>query len=1151
MSKTPSLPLPFGDRSAWHQPTRPSDQTARDAAVDPRRNVVLEASAGTGKTRVLVDRYLRLAAAGVEPANILAITFTRKAAAEMRQRIAARLREEAIGRDDTRTARRRLADRLGDVAISTIDAFCLSLLHEFPLEADVDPGFDIADETALPRLADEALDKALRICRKQSRTDPDIALLFAQLGEARLREGLAALLDRRLVAEEALRRVLGVTPKDLTVARACADAARRIRDALVSVEGGFDGFLARGPVGNPRFALLAADLRDLVGSGSGQEPAIEAARLRALVARLEAHLFTTAGDARRQPPCKKHEYPGDAARRDHWAAASRITPAVGDAIRALRRDLNAVLSRAVRRVFGIAADQYRRTLDAHGVLDFAGLLAQARAMLDGMPEFGRSRYLLESRYQHVLVDEFQDTSRAQWELIRLLVRSWGEGLGMSQDAPLPPSIFIVGDRKQSIYGFRDAEVAVLGEAAGFVGALRPDGDVGHSISHSFRSVPALLAFANDLFDDLDKETGRADAFRFEAADRFPVAAGGVEEEDGSPLGLAPGAGVRACAGAVAAEIARLIGRTLVRDRQTGLRRPARPGDIAILFRTRESHREFEQALETRAVPTYVYKGLGFFDTDEILDIVSVVRFLADPASDLRAAALLRSRIARLSDRGLQRLAPGLARALTAREPPASTVQLDDEDRRVLDQVRSGVAAWLALADRVPPAELIDRVLGDTGYSAELRGPRLPQSRENVKKLRALVRRLQNRGYLTLARLAAHLERMSAGDESNAVVDALDAVNLMTVHAAKGLEFPIVFAVNLARGTGGHTDPIRVAPGAPPAEAVAVGDFHTAFDEDALARDREETKRLLYVAVTRARDRLYLSSSLEDGRFQPGKGSLGEVLPASVKRLFEQAGAEPHEIAGVEWVAASGGRHHFRVCRPAAGADDGRAADTAWAAVPGDTAPNVHPAILNGHAPVTRTAVTTLTASTGDRGRAPDSLKVRHAAIAGRLIHRLFQTTASAGATVEELQDQAGRLLDEAERQSLDETSRVTHEAATIFRSMRSQPGVRAVLDQAECHYEVPFSMREADGRGIVRGVIDCIAIQPGGAIVVLDFKAGSPRRADAEQLAVYERAVRALCPGARVEGKLVYPAPGASDPAFGPVPGTGLGFGPRLADDED
>jgi ATP-dependent helicase/nuclease subunit A len=180
------------------------------------------------------------------------------------------------------------------------------------------------------------------------------------------------------------------------------------------------------------------------------------------------------------------------------------------------------------------------------------------------------------------------------------------------------------------------------------------------------------------------------------------------------------------------------------------------------------------------------------------------------------------------------------------------------------------------------------VLHETAYACELRGPRRRQARENLKKLRGMIRRAQNRGYATLARIADHLDRLAVGDESNAAIDAVDAVSLMTVHAAKGLEFPIVFVVNMGRGTGGPRAPIRVANVSGGEASVAIADYQSEADEDALARDREETKRLLYVALTRARDRLYLSTTVENGSCRMGRGSLGEVLPAGVRALFVAA-----------------------------------------------------------------------------------------------------------------------------------------------------------------------------------------------------------------------------------------------------------------------
>ncbi|HEX3646697.1 MAG TPA: UvrD-helicase domain-containing protein [Vicinamibacterales bacterium] len=869
------------------------DEGARRFAVDPAQNVVLEASAGTGKTRVLVERYLNLLRAGVEPDNILAITFTRKAAAEMRQRIIDRLKEASRLSEFDAGRWRDLKERLGDIAVSTIDAFCLQLLREFPLEADVDPGFDLADSTEVPRLVGEALDQALRICRGVAREDEDVALVFAQLGERRLRAGISALLDRRLVAPQALLRFLQKGPRDLTATTACEASAARLREIFTGIRGGLDAFLADGPRRHPQFAMLADDIRALSDPACG----IQQSAFRNLVDRLRAYFLTQEGKPRSEKFAGTGFTADDCDSPDAWkrhrAAASGIAPAVHEAIRAFRRDLNAVMSRGVWRIFAIAMREYQHALDSHALLDFSGVLERAVQLLKDMDEFAESRLRLEARHRHVLVDEFQDTSRAQWELVRQLVKSWGEGFGAAADA-IPPSIFIVGDRKQSIYGFRDADVAMVDEAAAFIDALRPDGSPRQAITVSFRSAPGILAFVNDVCaaiigGDATDAAARRDAFRYGESDRFPVRLADSNADDSVRFIVADT--VQGAADAVAHEIVRLLSGTTVRDRSTGAARDAGAADIAILFRSRDSHREFEAALDRRGVSTYVYKGLGFFEADEIQDAVALLRFLADPLSDLRAATLLRSRVVRLSDGAVARIGTSAADAILSAEPRPELEHLGSEDRCVLDRLRRDVPRWLSWVDRLAPSELLDAVLHDTAYAFELRGSRRRQARENLKKLRGMIRRAQNRGYATLSRIADHLERLAVGDESNAAIDAIDAVSLMTVHAAKGLEFPIVFVVNMGRGTGGFRAPIRVTDDAGGEASVAIADYQSEADEDVSAREREETKRLLYVALTRARDRLYLSATVKDGVCRMGKGSLGEVLPAAVRARFAAAAGE--------------------------------------------------------------------------------------------------------------------------------------------------------------------------------------------------------------------------------------------------------------------
>jgi ATP-dependent helicase/nuclease subunit A len=1093
-----------------------SDVDARTFAVNPANNVVLEASAGTGKTSVLVVRYVNLLKAGIEPGNILAITFTRKAAAEMRERIIRELRESA-GRSEFDRARwLDLRDRLGEISISTIDAFCLSLLREFPLEADLDPGFEMADETEVPRLVEMSLDRSLRILSGMARQDADVALVLAQLGVSRTRDGLASLLDRRLVAWGALDRFLARGPADLTAAVVCRRAATALQDALRAVPGGLARFLAEGPVEHPRYQLLVRDLQRLTELDEASD-----ASIRSLLDRVASHFLTNDGVPRKGnsiPPYNAGHAPSPEAWKRHRTAVAQIAPHIERVVHAFGRDLNAVLARGIKRMFAVALAQYRRALDERSVLDFSDVLERALQLLRQMDEFSQSRFRLESRYHHVLVDEFQDTSRAQWELVSLLIQSWGEGLGLASH----PSIFIVGDRKQSIYRFRDAEVAVMQEAGKYIETLRQSGTSRRSISRSFRALPELLAFVNDMFSEMSQAGSRPDDFTYGDADRFP-AIPDARSIRGPVLGIAVADDPAVCAASVAAEISRILKEETIRDRKTGVPRLAQPGDIAILFRSRASHREFERELEMRAIPTYVYKGLGFFDADEIKDMTALLRYLADPASDLRAAAFLRSRVVRLSDSGLAHLAPRLATAVTGHDEPDAIVQLDDEDRRVLRHVRAHVGGWLALVDRIPPADLLEQLLPAVAYAYELRGGRREQAWENLKKMRGLVRRIQNRGYATLARIAEHIDALTAGDESTAVLEALDAVNLMTVHASKGLEFPIVFVVNLAKGASGPPRPIRlIVDGEGGEPSVSIGPFVSETDELEREREKQETRRLMYVALTRARDRLYLSSALKDGVLQAGRGSLAEVLPDSIKVLFSHAATTFDEFATAAWTGQSGRTFEWRICRPPVAAPEVPAESMAGTAEPGGAEDHFERVADPGA--VVRVPVTQWLADAAADVGAPHG--VARDAVVGTLVHRLFQFGDRPGVPLSPADEApfARALLRAEERAVLEDVERVVDDALGAWRSMRVRGDVAAVLSAGRRSYEVPFSLRAIgpDGPCILRGTIDCLVHRDDGSTVVIEFKTGRRREQHQRQLDVYVEAARALFGGV-VEGMLIYP----------------------------
>ena len=691
-----------------------------------------------------------------------------------------------------------------------------------------------------------------------------------------------------------------------------------MRDTLRTVPPGGPGalqaFLADGPVQHARFRLLSSDLRALE-LGEVTEPA----RLAAVFDEIRAYFLTQSGSPRTRLTGYGVDHAASkACWKRHCDAVKAIAPAVKQALDAWARDLNVMLARGVQRMFQVALREYRQTLAEHEVLDFADVLGRAVDLLRQMDEFSQSRYRLESRYHHVLVDEFQDTSRMQWELVSLLVASWGEGFGLVHEAPLPPSLFIVGDRKQSIYRFRDADVSLLDDAARAISALRPEGPVRRVISRSFRSVPALLALVNDLCGALPEST-RGDAFRYDEGDRFPL------EGLVDPFGrAAPALTVGRMADIAAAAGAARRGR---RRRDRGVRGVGGGGDLAAAGggdRARSRYRRRARgasggyrdpvplarfasrvragARSTRAAVLRL-QGPGLLrcrrDQGSLgVDALSRRAGVESPRGGVPAIAL-RATLGYCAARTGARPRGG-ARAIRDRRRtphpsplPASGAresQLSEEDRGVLARLRASLPEWLALVDRLPPAELIDHILSSSAYGLEIGGVRGHQARENVKKMRGLVRRIQNRGYATLGRIAEHLDRLSAGDEANATIEALDAVSLMTVHASKGLEFPVVFLVNIARGVAARRQPIRVLVDPQGDETnVAVESYISEADTLEPAKEREETKRLLYVALTRARDTLYLSSVLKDGQFKPTPGSLGSIMPPSMTVLFEAAG----------------------------------------------------------------------------------------------------------------------------------------------------------------------------------------------------------------------------------------------------------------------
>jgi ATP-dependent exoDNAse (exonuclease V) beta subunit len=354
----------------------------------------------------------------------------------------------------------------------------------------------------------------------------------------------------------------------------------------------------------------------------------------------------------------------------------------------------------------------------------------------------------------------------------------------------------------------------------------------------------------------------------------------------------------------------------------------------------------------------------------------------------------------------------------------------------------------------------------------------------------------------LRRIADHIDALTAGDESNAVIEALDAVNLMTVHASKGLEFPIVFVVNMAKGASGPPRPVRVIVSGDEEPSVSIGPFVSDMDEMDRVRERHEGRRLLYVALTRARDRLYLSSALKKGAVAPGRGSLAEVLPESICGLFARAASAFPEAPTVAWTSSAGHTFEFRICRASdAVAQIAAATEGRPAAFFGPTA-----------AAPTHRAVTQMI-----RPGPTAAVSAASAAI-GILVHRLIR---HAGIH-EKTPDEQAMVAREWIRRNLDgsvDEEPVLEAALAAIRRPATRERVLSLLGSGEPFFEVPFSFTE-DGV-VVRGSIDCL-IRSSAQIQVLEFKTGSSAPEHEIQRDVYVRAARAMFPNLPVEGHLIY-----------------------------
>jgi len=1117
-------------------------------AADPHINAVVQASAGSGKTYLLVTRIVRLLLAGAAPDAILAITFTRKAAAEIQTRVRERLWDlacaeggaldealQGLGVTTVDTALRARALDLYETLLraptplraTTFHAFCQDLLRRFPLEGGVPPGFALTEETGT--LADEAwealIDEATRAPEGEIAAALD-ALLDLCEGMDNAQSALRGFLARRgdwwayrqahtnhedEDDEAAVAALLADLAEELEIdPEASDDPAQTLMDPAVDADlETYARLLGARP--NP---TQQKQLHELAQARQAQDPQSREAALRRA-------LLTAKGEPRKLNPSQalKARIGEDGAERLLALHADLCAHLQGVEERR-RRHLNYRRHRAWLTAGTALLRHYRRLKEERRLLDFDDLEWRAYRLLNADDENALwVQYKLDQRIEHILVDEFQDTNPTQWRLLLPLLQEMAAGERQGR------SVFLVGDVKQSIYGFRRAQPALMETARHWLEAHLEARTF--PLDSSWRSSPAVITLVNRVFADetlaahmdfhphqthrktlygqvrclplvdADPETDEAPP---EGGLRDPLERPRPANEDQRPLQEARH---------IAEALRELLERPLLVG-EAHEARPLTPGDIMILLRKRTHAPAIERALRAAGIP---YQGTHrgtLLRCREVEDLVDLLRFLHTPGDDLALAGVLRSPLFAAEDLDLQDLADqsegdwyDRLLALGPRRPAHSP----------LGRAARLLPAWREQVGRLPVHDLLDRIYheGDVIGRFEAAFPEHLRARVrgNLQRLLELALEIDSGRYPSigrfLERLAHWREEADAEEAPDESVDLPEddggRVRLLTIHAAKGLEAPVVILADAANAqTRSERYPTLVdwPPEAPHPRALRLvpSDKHqdqpTRRRLEALKREQaREEANLLYVALTRAQQILLVSGHLGRKRKDADGTWYGHVA-----RALGEAGEITHGTLPV--VPAQ------------------------------ETAPPEPPPPLPAHLahPAEEAAPegeTTLAPSTQEAPEWDDE----DARLRGTTLHLLLEYYPR--------EDEAtllARAARHAHRHPDDpELGRWLEEVRRLYAEPRLRPYLRpgpevTVFDEAPLQYRA--------GDTLVQGVVDRLLVGP-EEVVVLDYKTHREARPDnlarlaapyLPQLAHYTAAARRLWPDKRVRGVLLFTRPG-------------------------
>ena len=913
----------------------PSETAASQArASDPSNSAWVSANAGSGKTHVLAQRVIRLLLAGTDPSKILCLTYTRAAAANMSNRVFSTLSEwtalpdEALAqkvealdgrppdRRIMRRARRLFAEALetpGGLKIQTIHAFCESVLHQFPLEANIAAHFEMLD----PQM-EAALFAAARRDMITGAAAPEAAELaeaFATVLERGGEAGLDALLGEIVSKRDGLRAFIseiggdgkGFAPLFEEFGFAQGETAEAIAGSVWPLPGFpphvFAEFVHVAEAVDAR-RVLDSIIPDAALAFEERDPV---SRLKLLA----SGFLKSDGDPYDLVKTFKkamHERMPDLAER--YSAAVAAIMVVSDRL-AMFRMLEA--TRAALTVADWLIARYEQLKRGRGLLDFNDLITRTVNLLKRTDAGPWVQYKLDQGIDHILLDEAQDTSPDQWEVVRTLAEEFFAGSG-ARDGTLR-TVFAVGDEKQSIYSFQGAAPDSFDESRQIFAARVRSADAAFAdlkLTWSFRSTGDVLEAVDRVFADPETRRGISHdpdplshkAIRFDApgyVELWPsLGAEAVEEPDDwtLPVNHASAPAVR-----LAEHIADTIRQWLASGETIeGKGRRLTAGDVVVLVRKRDRFvHALSRALKNRQIPVAGADRLSLPGHIAVKDLAALGRFLIQPQDDLSLAAVLRSPIFDVAEERLYDLAAGRAPGVSL----ASSLRRHGEGDAELAAIAGKLERWSGEAAFKPVFEFYAGLLARDGVRRQMISRLGPEAGDILDEFLSFCLAQERTGLPGLEAFLSTLE--NAGPEIKREMDQTrDEVRVMTVHAAKGLEAPVVFLVDggaapfsdqhLPRlmpfdGSGGHW---RGKGYLWRAGSDVANGFSRAAAEKARALADDEYRRLLYVAMTRAEDRLVVCGY--HGKRALGPGTWHSIVGRALAAAPESR-QRPHPATG--------------------------------------------------------------------------------------------------------------------------------------------------------------------------------------------------------------------------------------------------------------